>query len=581
MNHDLELALFAVVAIVTIVAAGAFSRRLGVAAPIILILVGIGFSYIPGAPTQFDPELVLLGLLPPILYSASITVPVVDFRRNLRTIGALSVLLVVASAFLSGYVLFLLLPDLSLPAAIAVGAVISPPDAVAATAIGKRLGLPPRLVTILEGEGLVNDATALTLLRTAIAAVGATLSFWGAIGEFVLAVVLAVIIGFIVGWVSVWVRSKLPDTVLQTAISFAVPFVAFIPAEAVHASGVLAVVVAGLYTGHAGAKRFSAQARINERLNWRTVQFVLENVVFLIMGLQISPIIATVLGEDDAISLGETIAYGLIATVVLIAVRFLFLGPLVLLLRRDAARAERRHTRFGDAITHLQQRIEGDERFTARLERARREHTRRSYDLKELRAEGLGWRGGLVLGWSGMRGVVTLAAAQTLPTGDDWPYRPQLILIAFVVAVVTLVLQGGTLPALIRVTGIRGPDEAADATRYAQLLDELASAGEAAVDDPDLRQPDGSPYPDDLRARVREQTRLHASAAQERAESVDDLESTRAHQWSVLVSHTIEAQRTALLEARSDGSYPSRLIERAQVVLDLEQTRIESADGSS
>ena len=168
-----ELALFGVVALVTIVAAGAFSKKLGVAAPLILILIGVGFSYIPGAPVRIPHEIILFGLLPPILYSAAINVPVVDFRRNLSSITALSVTLVLFTAFATGAILVWIFPQLSFAAAVAIGAVISPTDAVAATALGKKLGLPPRLVTILEGESLVNDATALVVLRSAVAATAA------------------------------------------------------------------------------------------------------------------------------------------------------------------------------------------------------------------------------------------------------------------------------------------------------------------------------------------------------------------------------------------------------------------------
>src|ERR1700709_84295 len=191
----MEWALFGVVAIVSIVAAGAFANKLGVAAPLLLIVLGVGFSFIPGAPTNVPPEIILAGLLPPILYSAAVNVPVIDFRRNFSSIFGLSVLLVLVSAFVTGGLLNILFPKLSLAEGIALGAVISPTDAVAATAIGKKLGLPPKLVTILEGEGLVNDATALVLLRSAIAAVAATVSFWGALGTFVYAVAIALVIG--------------------------------------------------------------------------------------------------------------------------------------------------------------------------------------------------------------------------------------------------------------------------------------------------------------------------------------------------------------------------------------------------
>ena len=471
----IRLLLLGVVALVTIVAAGAFSKKLGVAAPLILIVVGFGFSFIPGAPVEVPHEIILIGLLPPILYSAALNVPVVDFRRNLASISALSVALVIVTAVVTGFILYLLFPRLSLAAGIAIGAVISPTDAVAATALGKKLGLPPRLVTILEGESLVNDATALVLLRSAVAATAGTVAFWDIAGDFAFAVIVAIAIGLVVGFVTVWVRSKLKDSMLDTAISFAVPFLAFLPTEFVHASGVLAVVVAGLYSGHNGAKRFSAQARISERLNWRTVQFVLENGVFLLMGVQISALIDETHKFD--LSADTAIYIGLGMTLLVLVIRFAFLVPLVFLLRRQDALNERQTRRWGVVVSRMRSRIDAvpeladNERVQRRKARIEKSHARRKADVAQLTSEGLGWRGGVVLGWSGMRGVVTLAAAQSLPEGT--PYRAQLVLIAFTVAVTTLLVQGGTLPWLIRLTGIQGTDKTADRRELASLLDEL------------------------------------------------------------------------------------------------------------
>ncbi|MGO3886171.1 MAG: cation:proton antiporter domain-containing protein, partial [Mycetocola sp.] len=233
-----EMAVLAVAALLIIVAVSYVAPKIGVAAPILLVLVGVACSYIPGAPElEIEPDWILMIVLPPILYSAAVNVPIADFRRNMKAITGLSVGLVIVSAGVIGLLLWWLLPDLSLPAAIALGAVVSPPDAVAATSIGKRLGLPPRLVTVLEGEGLVNDATALVLLRSAIAATAGAVSFWGVIGDFAYAVLVAIAVGVVVGAVTVWVRSKLDDPVLTTAISFGVPFLAFFPAEELNASG--------------------------------------------------------------------------------------------------------------------------------------------------------------------------------------------------------------------------------------------------------------------------------------------------------------------------------------------------------
>ena len=314
----MDYALVAIGGIVAIVGAAALAPKLGIAAPLLLVVVGVGYSFIPGVPQiEIEPEWILAGVLPPLLYAAAINVPIVDFRRNFTAIAGLSVLLVIASAFLTGFVLFALLPDLDFAAALALGAVISPTDVVAATSIGKRLGLPPRLLTILEGEGLVNDATALVLLKAALAAValaaqGIEFNAWTAIWDFGFAVVVAIAIGLAVGIIAVWVRRKLNNPMLDTAISFAVPFIAFLPAEQLGASGVIAVVTVGLYSGHQSARQFSAQSRISERLNWRTVQFVIENGVFLLMGAQISGIIAGVHADD--LSVDQAIYYGLLVT---------------------------------------------------------------------------------------------------------------------------------------------------------------------------------------------------------------------------------------------------------------------------
>ena len=576
----MELALFGVIGVVTIVAAGFFGQKLGVAAPLILIVIGVAFSYIPGAPTEVPHEIILLGLLPPILYSAAIQVPVVDFRRNFSSISALSVVLVFVTAFVTGFVLYVIFPDLSLPAGIAIGAVISPTDAVAATALGKKLGLPPRLVTILEGEGLVNDATALVLLRSAVAATATAVTFWGVIADFAYAVILAIIIGVVIGYITVFVRSRLHDPILDTAISFAVPFIAFIPAEHFGASGVLAVVAAGLYSGHSSARQFSAQARISERINWRTAQFVLENGVFLLMGLEISSLIRNV--EEDELSARQAIYVGLLMVLLVIIIRFLFVAPLLITLRRRQARQELAQTQFREMLDRVRSRLDLPPNLVRRRQRAERMYHRRQVDIEQLRDEGFSWKGGLVLSWSGMRGVVTLAAAQSLP--EEMDYRPQLILIAFTVAVVTLLLQGGTLPWLIRATGIRGTDRAADRRELATLLDEMGTAALAVLDSPQFTLPDGEQINPATIERVRHDTKLSAESARERAEhgsGVDALVHSPQRQYRELRREVLRAERDALLEARSTGTYPSRILARAQTMLDLEETRLEQIDNPS
>lgn len=571
----LDFALVAIAGIVLIVAAAAFSSRLGVAAPLLLVVVGIGYSFLPGVPViEVEPEVILMGVLPLLLYAAAIQLPVVDFRRNFGSISALSVLLVVGSALLTGFVLFAILPDLDLAAAIALGAVISPTDVVAATSIGKRLGLPPRLLAILEGEGLVNDATALVMLRTAIAAAALSQSgafdVWGTLGDFGYAVIVAAAIGLVIGVVAVFVRRRLDQPILDTAISFAVPFIAYLPAEELGASGVIAVVVAGIYSGHQSA-RLSPPSRVAERLNWRTLQFVLENGVFLLMGAQLAGIVADI--EEGDVPWHQAVALGVLAAAILMVLRFGFVWPLLLAVRRGERRNAARAAQHLAAVDRVKA---FDTQGSPRAEKRVRMFLRRSElyqnDVAALRADGLGWRGGVVLGWAGMRGVVTLAAAQSLPR--ETPYYEQLVLIAFTVAIVTLLVQGGTLPLVIRLTGIRGTDAAADRRSFAALLAEMQDAGLTTLDDPELRRSDGEPYDAEVIEQVRRASSIAATAAAQAAE-VEDADGESPHaQFQQLRSEVIEAERGVLLDARARGAYPSRVLQRAQEFLDLEEARI-------
>lgn len=556
-----ELALLAVVAVLIIVVVSYVAPQLGVAAPVLLVIVGMAASQVPGAPHVFvEPEWILVIVLPPILYSAAVNVPVMDFRRNFKAIGALSVLLVVGSAFGTGLLIWWLLPGIGFAAAVALGAVISPPDAVAATSIGKRLGLPPRLVTILEGEGLVNDATALVLLRTAVAAIAGTVSFWGALGDFTRAVLVGVVVGTVTGAGSVWARSRIKgQPVLTTAISFVVPFLAFIPAEELHASGVIAVVTAGLITGHQSAKRFTAHDRISERTNWRTIQLLLENGVFLLMGFEITTVVS-----DVRSNLWAAFGVGLLATLVLIVLRVVFVVPLIAAQRRQQRRADRLTGRIETILDKIAERGQ-DERY----ERATKALQRKHADAAFYASEGLGWRGGAVLAWSGMRGVVTLAAAQSLPT--DVPHRPELILIAFTVAIVTLLLQGGTLPALIKLLGVRGNDEEHERREYARLAGEILAATQALLDSTALTRENGEPFDDTILEHARKRGLVTAEIIDRMVNERDPDSPLR--QRRELHRLLLDAQQNALLDARAGGTYSSHTLERAQNFIDSEAAR--------
>jgi NhaP-type Na+/H+ or K+/H+ antiporter len=576
MVMDLTTIVIVIGAVVAIVAVAAVSDRIAVAAPLSLVVVGIALSFLPGLPKiQVDPEWILAGALPPLLYATAVRMPAHDFRRDFKAITGLAVLLVVLTTICSGLLFDTLLPGLGLASALALGAIISPTDAVAATSVGKRLGLPSRLLTILEGEGLVNDASSLVLLSSAVAVVAATVHLWKVGLDFVYAVVVAVAVGLVVGYLNVRVRSMLKDPVLGTAVSFVVPFLAWVPAEELGASGVLAAVVTGLVTGHQGPGLLAARDRLAETVNWETIAFLLESGIFLLMGLQLK----TLVDADDAAGLSpvQAVWIGLAAAAVAVVLRMMFVAPLVGALRRDAARA----ISAKPELEKMQSRVT-DPKLLDRFSPRRVEHigqrvTRLLADIDFLVAESFGWRGGVVLAWSGMRGVVTVAAAQSLP--DDIPYRPQLVLIAFVVAATTLLAQGLTLPRVIRILKISGDDAAADRAEYRQLVTDLTATARAVLDDPDLCRPDGSPYPAAVLDRARRDALVHGSSAVPHAagDTGGDAEEDAdpREQYRQLMLQLLAAERARLLSARSAGAYTSRTLTRAQRSMDLMEATLQ------
>ena len=353
----------------------------------------------------------LLGLLPPLLYTAALQTPLVDFTANRRPIMLLSVGLVVVTTFAVGAVVNWLIPGLGWAGSLAIGAVVAPPDAVAATAIGRRIGLPRRVVTVLEGESLLNDATALVALRTAIAALAGAVSI-GEVGlDFVIAAGGGALAGFLVFVVVAWLRRRTTTTVIDTTISLITPYAAYMLAESVEASGVIAVVVAGLLLGHKAPIIQTAPSRIAERTTWGAISFLLENAVFLLIGLQTNWIVQDVLNSDLPLGWIALICGAVLVTVIGVRLLWVFVmrAPLTLTRGKKAG----------------------------------------------------GGAGAFLVGWAGMRGVVTLAAAFIIPT--DVPYREVLLLIALSVVAGTLFLQGLTLPWLTRRLDVESPDPASDA----------------------------------------------------------------------------------------------------------------------
>ncbi|GAA4083146.1 cation:proton antiporter [Nonomuraea soli] len=571
----MELTIIAVLGVISIVAVAALSRRIGVAAPLSLVMVGLVLSFMPGLPhIEIEPEIILTVVLPPLLYAAAVHMPAIDFRRDFKAIFRLSVVLVAVTTLCSGYLFAWLIPGLGLAAAFALGAVISPTDAVAATSVGKKLGLPSRLTTILEGEGLVNDASSLVLLASAVSALHTSVPLWRVGTDFAVAVVIAVLVGAFVGLASVFVRSRLTDTVANTALSFVVPFLAFLPAEELGASGVLAVVVAGLVNGNLSPRFIRARDRLAENTNWMTISFLLESAIFLLMGLQLRTLLDQT--DDAHLPVAGTIGIGLLAALLAIAIRALFVAPLVSSLRHDADRAESYRSVFDDLADQLA-RGELPRRFDRGPgkkdpERLRKRLDQRKRDNEFFINERFGWRGGVVIAWSGMRGAVTVAAAQTLP--PDTPFRPQLLLIAFIVAVTTLLLQGLTLPWVIKKVRVPADDTSADRAAYVELLEDLSQRAAEVLDDPGLARPDGTPFEPVVVARVREETAVRRVPPTGTVpDDVDPREQYR--ELSLLV---LSAEQDELLRVRSMGAYSSRLLTFAQDRMDRRLAQFQQAE---
>lgn len=515
---DVDVAL-TLVALATVALAGtALSDRLKLPAPLLLITLGVAGAYLPGLPTlHLEAEVVLFGLLPPLLYTAARETSLVDFTAQRKPILLLSVALVVVTTVAVGAVAQWLVPSLGWPAALAIGAVVAPPDAVAATAIARRIGLPREVVTVLEGESLLNDATALVCLRTAIAAIAGTVSVARVGLDFLVAAGGGALAGFLVFWVVARLRRHITDPLPDTALSLITPYAAFLLAESVHASGVIAVVVAGILLGHKAPLVQTAPSRIAERTTWRAIAYVLENAVFLLIGLQAHWIIEGVAGSTLGLGHIVGVCAAVLATVVL--VRLLWVAAVQSpLLRRRRGRTP--------------------------------------------------WSYGFLVGWAGMRGVVTLAAAFLIPSGT--PHREVLLLVAFTVVAGTLFLQGLTLPWLTRRLDVPAPDPAQDALARATLLQQAGEAGLARLDDLEYDDPHG------VCTLVRRRIEERNFAAWERLGTAGDREAP-----SVLYARVrlemLQAERSRVLEARSSGLVPSEVVSEVLAMLDIEESIVSAS----
>ncbi len=491
-------------------AIAAAGRRLPVPAPLLLVAVGLAVSYVPGVPDYtLDPHIVLPLLLPPLLHTAATDSSYLDLRAQLRPVALLSVGYVLFATFVVGAAAYLIVPGLPLTAALVLGAVVAPPDAVAATAVARRVGLPNRITTILQGESLVNDATAITAFRVALAAaVGEGATWAGGVVEFLIAAVGGVGVGLVLMVPLHWLRTHVKEALLQNTLSLLIPFAAYAVAEQVHASGVLAVVVVALYLGHR-AWEVDFATRLQEDAVWKMVAFVLESSVFALIGLQL-PVVLEGLGDYE----GVDAAWYAVAVFLVVAVaRFVWVYPATFLPRLSA----RVRAREGE----------------------------------------LSWKGPFVIGWAGMRGVVSLAIAFSIPLtvhgGEPFPERNLILFLTFTTVIGTLVVQGVTLPPLIRLLKFPTHDVQAETLAEANAQAQASRAAEQRLDD--LLADERNVLPAPLADRLRTVLERRRNAVWERlgqanpvtGESVDDT-------YRRLSREMIGAEREVFVRLR-DGRY--------------------------
>ncbi|HWW02586.1 MAG TPA: Na+/H+ antiporter [Candidatus Acidoferrum sp.] len=514
-------------AIVGVVLVG---RRLRMPYPIALVIGGLGISLVPGLPVvRINPDLVFLLFLPPLLYAAGWFTSWHEFKANLRPIFLLAFGLVLFTTFVVGVVLHALLPAIPLAVAFAFGAIVSPPDAVAATAIADQIRLPKRIVAILEGESLVNDATGLVALRFALAAAASgAFSAMHATVEFAWVVTGGLGLGLVVAMVFERVFRLIKDDSLLITVSLLIPYVAYLPAERLHVSGVLAAVTAGIYGGWKGPELLSASTRLNAVAVWGMLVFLLNCVLFILIGLQLPEIV----GELGQYSTGQLIGYGALVSAVVVLVRPVWVFPATWLPRLLSKRLRQR-----DPIPS--------------------------------------WRYIVVVAWSGMRGVVSLAAALALPItfsdGRPLPQRSLVIFLTFCVILSTLVCQGLSLPLIVRWLGVR---ERHDDKHERNARLKLAHAALARLNKLAVQSP--------RQEKALQQVTAHY---QERIEDLnDDLAEVlgwsdhREHRvaTSRLRLESLEAERHELIRLRREHQVNEELMHLIEHELDLEEARLRS-----
>jgi len=524
VHLDLQDGLVALTLIVAVAAMLAAAPALRIPYPILLVLGGLAIGFAPGMPeVELQPELVFFGVLPPLLYGAAFFTSLRDLRANVRPIGLLAIGLVGVTTVGVAVVAHAFIDDLSWASAFVLGAIVSPTDPLAATSIARRLGVPRKLVTIVEGESLVNDGTGLVLYRVAVAAVlTGSYSALDTGARFVLSAGGGIAVGLAVGFVVRHVRRRLDNPPAEITISLLTGYVAFIPADLIGASAVVAAVTAGIYLGWHTPELTTAQVRLQGVAVWEIVQYLLNALLFVLVGLQL-PVVIDAL-ED--VSAGTLLGYAALVSVTVIVVRFAWVFAVL------------------NAPKWIARRVSS-------------------------------WRGAVFLSWTGMRGALSLAAALALPletdAGAPFPGRELIIFLTFAVILVTLVGQGLTLPALIRALGLEedGSEDREDTKARIHVAEAALARLEELVDEEWVRE--------DTAERVRGAYRFRTNRFRARLDDESDgaLES-RSQDYQRLLRELLEAERQALLSLRRAGTISNDVWLRVGRDLDLEDQRLDS-----
>ena len=497
--------------------------------PILLVLGGVVLGVTPGLPApELDPDLVLVIFLPPLLYVAAFFADLRELKANARSISILSIGLVLLTAVLVATAAHEIL-DLPWAAAFVLGGVLAPTDPIAATAIMRRLSVPRRIVSVIEGESLVNDGTALVVYRAAVAAaIGGSFSLGHSALVFLAGILGGVAVGLVVGWLIAEARKRIDDTPTEVTISLFTGFAAYLPAEQLHVSGVLAAVTAGIYLGLRAPEISTAQMRLQGYSTWELVQFLLNGVLFVLIGLQLPNVVE---GIRDEYTIPTLIGYGALFTAIVILARFATLFTMPYLIR---------------AIDRRPSQV------------ARR----------------IGWQARVVSSWSGMRGGVSLAAALAIPVeteaGAPFPGRDLIVFITFCVILATVVGQGLTLPALIRALSVHADDGEEREELRARL-----TAAKAALAEIDQMDEEGSAREDTLermRGMYRYRKRRFAARA---GKAEDDGYEDRSLSYQQAVRRVLDAQRAAIVDLRNSGDISNDVMHRVERELDLEDSRLE------